>query len=183
MIQTISKQAIEKATNKSWDWWLQFFERIGASELSHKEIAQAAYDRAGAPGWWAQAVTVAYEQSIGRRQPGQDSDGSFTVSASKTLDGSMDEALRRWQKLVAGRRQFGGIAIAEAPEVSRTDKWRYWRCNFVDGSRAVLTIYQKSPDKAMLGIDHAKLISSEQAEAWRGFWRELLQGVSGQGAA
>jgi len=95
MAKGVNIATIEKNTGKTWDEWLEFLEGIDAKNLTHKEIAQRIHD-AGTPGWWTQAVTVAYEQHIGRRAPGQDNDGTFTITASKTLDGTMDEALATW---------------------------------------------------------------------------------------
>lgn len=173
MAQTISPAAIEKATGKSWKEWLEFFESIDAQALPHKEIAQQAYKH-GAPAWWSQMLTVAYEQHIGRRVPGQDCDGEFAVSASKTLAGTMDVALATWIEYMANRTDLSDIAISKGPEISQTDKWRYWRCGLADGSRIHVNIYQKSPDKAALGIQHEKLESTEQVEHWRAYWKQLL---------
>lgn len=165
--------AIEKATGKSWDDWLGFFDSIGAKNLSHKDIAKKVHE-AGTPGWWSQNVTVAYEQHIGRRVPGQDCNGEFQVSVSKTLEGSMGEVLERWTKLTRGREEFSDIAISRDPTTSSTEKWRHWYCGLADGSRIAVNIYQKSPTKASLGLGHEKLESAEQAEHWCTFWKELL---------
>ncbi len=173
MAQPISSEAIQKATGKSWDEWLKFFDQIGARELPHKDIAQKVYDT-GTPGWWSQMVTVAYEQHIGRRVPGQDCDGEFTVSASKTFSGTMDAALETWKTLMAGRTELSDIAISHGPDISQTEKWRYWRCGLADGSRIQVNIYEKAPGKAALGIQHEKLESTEQVEHWRTYWKELL---------
>lgn len=177
MPQAISIQSIEQNTGKTWSEWLEFFESIGASELSHKEIAEKVYTAGAAPSWWGQMVTVAYEQHIGRRIPGQDCSGSFAVSAGKTLDGTMDEALARWLGLVDGMDAFSDIAVSRGPDISQTDKWRYWRCGLADGSRVNVNIYQKSPGKAALSVQHEKLESTEQSDHWRAFWKATLQGI------
>ncbi len=174
MSQPISTLAIEKGTGRPWEEWLAYLESINAPQLSHKEIAKKVYDK-GAPGWWAQTVTVAYEQHIGRRVPGQDCDGEFSVSVGKTLDGTFDQALETWVKLVGGRNEFSEITISRAPEITTTDKWRYWRCGLADGSRVNVNIYQKVPGKAALSVQHEKLESSEQVEHWRPYWKELLK--------
>ena len=166
--------AIEKATGKSWADWLAFLETINAKDLPHKEIAQRVHEDGGVSGWWSQGITVAYEQHIGRRQPGQDCNGEFTVSVSKTLAGTMNKALKQWLALVADRHEFSDIPISRPGEVSRTDKWRYWRCGLADGSRVNANIYQKEPGKVSIGLEHDKLESSEQVEHWRAFWKELL---------
>jgi hypothetical protein len=56
----ISEEAIEKGTGRSWTSWLDFFNSVGAQELTHQQIAERA-SSAGAPPWWGQMVTVAVE--------------------------------------------------------------------------------------------------------------------------
>lgn len=177
MAQAISNEALEKGTGKSWGEWLKFFESIHASELTHKEIALTVYEKGGVSGWWAQMVTVSYEQHIGRRIAGQDCTGEFAVSVNKTLDGTMDSIMKKWQALIGERNDFSNIPISRGPDVSQTEKWRYWRCGLSDGSVVNVNIHQKSPAKAGLSVQHEKLESNEQAEHWRAFWKEELQQI------
>jgi hypothetical protein len=177
MAQAISIETLEKNTGKSWDQWLAYFSSIGADQLSHKEIAERVYSEGMAPSWWCQMVTVAYEQHIGRRNPGQDCTGEFAVSVGKTLDGTMDEVLARWLKLVDGKIEFSDVAVSRGPDTSSTDKWRYWRCGLADGSRVVVNIYQKSPDKVPISVQHEKIESSEQAEHWRAYWKDFIKTI------
>lgn len=170
--------AIETATDTSWEDWLSFFDEHEASKLTHKEIADLVYAKIKgreSDGWWSQAVTVAYEQHIGRREPGQRSDGSYETSASKTFDGTMSEALEMWILLTGDKTEFNGVALEKDPTWSETEKWRNWRCALADGSRLAVSIYQKTPDKASFGLGHLKLKSAEEAEAWKTYWKTLLE--------
>ena len=169
--------AIEKGTGRSWDGWLAFLESIGADKLSHKEIAERIAATGDASGWWAQSITVAYEQQIGRRVPGQDGDGAFQVSTTKTFPGTMDEALDAWVALIGDRKSLSDVAITRGPETSSTEKFRYWRCGLEDGSRVGVSIYQKAPGKASIGLGHEKLESEAQVEHWRVFWKDMLAGL------
>jgi hypothetical protein len=171
--RTISPAAIESGTGRSWDDWLKFFTSVGAEHLTHQEIVAKAMD-AGAPPWWCQMVSVAYEQHIGRRLPGQDGDGAFAVSASKTRDGTIDEALARWIEVIDDRDEFSGIAISRGPDTSSTEKWRYWRCGLADGSRVVVNISAKSPSKSVVSVQHEKLESDELVAHWRDYWKATL---------
>src|SRR5262245_57645204 len=140
MTRAIDIAAVERGTGKAWRDWLAFLGQIGACQLPHKEVARRVRKECSVNGWWAQSVAVAYEQHIGRRVPGQQGDGGFQVSVSKTFPGSMDTVLARWQAAVEGREQVAGIAITRGLEVSRTDQWRYWRCGLADGSRVSVGI-------------------------------------------
>lgn len=124
----------DKTTGRSWEDWLGFLEGIGAVSMSHTEAASRVFETVLTSGWWAQGITVAYEQHIGRRAPGQVGAEQFSTSVTRTLTGSMDEALDRWLRLVGDRKEFDGVVFGRAPKVSRTEKRRFWRCGLADGS-------------------------------------------------
>lgn len=175
MVRTMNVEALENGTGRKWTEIEDYLATIGADQLSHKEIARKLNDDGIVTGWWAQSVTVAYEQMTGRRIPGQDCNGEFSVSVSKTLNGTMDEALQKWQEHVGGAESFSAIDISRGPEVNSTEKWRYWRCGLTDGSRVNVNIYQKSEAKAALSIQHERLESTEQIEHWRTFWKAYIK--------
>ena len=80
-----SDEVIRRNTGRDWDQWFALLDEWGAAERPHPEIARWIAEAHAVPGWWAQGVTVAYEQARGRRVPGQRCDGDFSVSASKTV--------------------------------------------------------------------------------------------------
>ena len=86
MVTNPRVRPVERATGRPWDEWLRFMDSIGAQELDHQQIALKVYAELDGTverlGWWTQAVTVAYEQHIGRRVPGQRPDGTFHTSVS-----------------------------------------------------------------------------------------------------
>lgn len=174
-------KALETGSGISWDDWLDFLEHY--KELSHTDMARVVYEKimeAGlskSPEWWAQNVTVAYEQHIGRRKPGQQSSGSYSVTVSKTLDGDMDEVLHKWQGLVGEMREFNGSRVVGGARTSQTEKWRYWRCDFEDGSKLSVNIQQKPRvQKCIISVNHDKLKQADDVEKWRDFWKGFLSG-------
>ncbi|EHR39726.1 hypothetical protein [Alishewanella jeotgali] len=170
---SMSEAAIEKGSGQSWAHWLALLTARQAEQLSHKDIAILLAEQGVSP-WWCQMLAVQFEQYLGRRVVGQDCSGSFSVSVNKTLSGSMDDALAFWQQLVAGEQAFADIPLSRGPDISQTEKWRYWRCGLADGSRLNINIYQKAPDKAALSIQHEKLESEAQVEFWRSYWKGRL---------
>ena len=174
MTRAMNLEAIEKATGKSWVEWRRLLERAYARELSHAQIAQKVSEHEGVTNWWSQTIAVAYEQHIGRRRPGQTSDGKYQVAVSRTVDGTLDEALRKWLTVLAGRQKFSGVSIKGAPTTSRSGKFRYWRCGLDDGSRVSVGVSQKQPGKAVIGLTHRNLKSLEHVERWRAFWKSRL---------
>ena len=170
----MSTEAIRTGTGRGWEEWLAFLEGIGARDLSHKDIAKRVKQEGITSGWWAQYVTVAYEQHIGRRVAGQDHQGDYQVSVTKTLPGSMDDAMEAWNRLTAGLSSFDGVAIVKGPRVGVTAKWRRWGVTLGDGSRMTASANQKNPDKSLLAIGHEKLGSLDEVERWRAFWKDFL---------
>ena len=119
MALALRPEAIESGTGQSWESWLSYLDTAGAAQKSHQEIVELASAN-GAPSWWRQMIAVTYEQHIGRRVPGQRGDGSFSISASRTLPGSIDEALARWEAVVGTPDEIMGVAIVSGPAVSTT---------------------------------------------------------------
>ena len=176
MAKELSADAIVAGTGRTWEEWLAFFDSVGGESLDHKELVAAA-SKIGAPPWWRQMVSVKYEQHIGRRAPGQVGVGNFNVSASKTWSGSLDSALNRWSEVMAGRREVSGLSITRGPQISATEKWRYWRAGLSDESRVVVNISAKGADKSVISVQHEKLRSEDEVNHWREYWKSVLKGV------
>lgn len=173
MSELISDSAIKRSTGVSWTTWLERLNQMGAQDLSHKEIATRLVSDYQIAGWWAQSLTVRYEQSIGRRRPGQNNAGDFSVSVSKTLAGSLDEGLDWWLQKIHSRTEFNSTPIVTS-STTKTEKWRNYRLVLEDGSRVAVGIYAKTPAKASFSLQHDKLPTSEAAEAWRMYWKALI---------
>lgn len=118
-IKSSNIEAITKATSKPWEQWMEQLDSAGAKDLSHKPLASMIYQLMPAglenPGWWAQSVAIAYEQHIGRRVPGQASDGSFKGSVSTTLNMDLEGALQSWVNTVAEFSEFNGAHLRQNP--------------------------------------------------------------------
>jgi hypothetical protein len=174
MVKAINIAAIETATSSTWPEWCAHLDRAKAMDLPLGEIVKVIEARASISGWWAQSVAVAYEQHIGRRKPGQGSDGRFTASVSRTFSASPDKMFAAWKNLVADETEFGGRQLADPTTTSRTPKRLYWRCKFIDGSRVEIGIEAKPGGKALAALAHEGLRSSEQIEKAKAYWRSKL---------
>lgn len=173
-------KALESGSGIDWDTWVTTLDGLNARELDHTAIAKIALEKilaAGkskSPEWWAQGVTVAYEQHIDRRQPGQRCDGDFSVTVSRTLDGDMDAALEKWVALAGTVKDFSGVKVSDPGKVSQTEKWRYWRCGLEDGARVSVN-FQTKPGgaKSSMAINHDKIADGSLVEPWRAFWKSF----------
>jgi hypothetical protein len=80
--------AVRSATGRTAGDWVELLEAAGAAGWKHAAIARWLVDEHGVDGWWAQNLTVRYEQACGRREPGQQADGTFTASSSRSAPDS-----------------------------------------------------------------------------------------------
>jgi hypothetical protein len=170
-------RGIEDATHRSWDEWVAFLDTAGATELEHKKIADLVHNelegKIESAGWWAQGVTVAYEQHIGRRSPGQKNDGSYEVSVTKLMLGTKQDVFALWTEAYGQVTEFDSKPI-ENIRTSITPIRSYWRADFTDGSRLAIAVEQKTPEKAMIAATHTRLVSETDKDNWQRFWRETL---------
>ncbi|MBO6718198.1 MAG: hypothetical protein JJ913_09615 [Rhizobiaceae bacterium] len=163
---------IASGTARSWDEWLEFLTGIGAEKLSHTEIARKVKATGDANGWWSQAITVAFEQHIGRRDPGQRADGSYEVSVTRSLPGERDDIYTQVCGLLDAMPDFDGIAGESRTSV--TPKRSYWRASLEDGTAIVLSVEDKGDGKVLVALAHQKLADADEIARWRAFWKDVL---------
>ncbi|MCB7135914.1 hypothetical protein [Cellulosimicrobium marinum] len=101
----LGDDAVAAATGQPRATWFALLDAQGATAWTHRDIAAWLVEEQGVDGWWAQSLTVAYEQERGLRAPGQRSDGTYEVSPSRSVAGTLadvhalvadDDARARW---------------------------------------------------------------------------------------
>lgn len=162
--------AVAERTGRSWEEWFALLDAWGATARDHTEIARHLVREEGVGGWWAQSITVAYEQERGMRLPGQMSDGTFSVTGSRTVAVPVqrlfaafaDEAFRdRW---LPG----AGLRVRTATEPKN------FRADWEGGGLLVAGFTAKGEAKSHVGIAHERLPDAEQAARTKAYWRERL---------
>ncbi|WP_234992057.1 hypothetical protein [Brachybacterium nesterenkovii] len=164
--------AIEAWTGTTFERWVEILDAAGARTMEHRAIARRLGDEHGVEPWWAQGVTVAYEQRIGRRVEGQSCAGTFTANISRTLPGAPEEVLERWEAFIAPR--LAGLGL-ENPRTSRTERWLYWRAGGIDGTRVAGTLQVKGDDRTVLAIGHEKLADADDRAARKAAWTQTMK--------
>ncbi|MEX5716986.1 hypothetical protein [Geodermatophilus maliterrae] len=169
---------VERATGRTWDDWLRFMDHIGAERLDHRAIALRVYQELDGTleqvGWWAQSVTVAYEQHIGRRIPGQRPDGTFQTSVSRATGLGTAELMERWQEFAGRDETVQGVVDDAGLRISGTDRRITWRTRARDGSSVVVTSEPKRNGTATLVVTQIGLATLERNEQARERWVSVV---------
>ncbi|MFG1872893.1 hypothetical protein [Micromonospora arborensis] len=169
--ERIAEDLIHARTGRGWADWFALLDAASATERTHTEIARHLVTEHEVPGWWAQTITVGYEQARGLRAPGQRRGGGFSASASRTVavpalrlyEAFADETARaRWLPDVDVR-----VRTTTAPRSFRAD-WSGGPTRIVVGFDAV------GESKARVNVLHEKLTGAEQAAELKAYWRERL---------
>lgn len=161
MAATKGDAAIQVATGKTWAQWRAVLDDAGAAEWPHPQIARWVDEHFEIGGWWAQGVTVGYEQAIGRRLPGQRADGTFDVSVSRTVHAELLDALDAITAIVAEK-------IERSPDgESRDAKMPNARWKLEHGERLLASVAPQKSGKVVVSLTHSKMNSPEALEAAR----------------
>jgi hypothetical protein len=166
-----SDEVIRANTGHSWDEWFVLLDGWGAAERPHTEIARWVHQEHGVGGWWAQGVTVAYEQARGLRAPGQRRGGTFEVSASKTVAVPVERLYEAFADPALRGRWLPGAAF----EVRTTIPAKSIRANWEDGStRLVILFTAHGESKSQVALVHERLPDAATAEQLKPWWRERV---------
>ena len=166
-----SDEVIRANTGHSWDEWFVLLDGWGAAERPHTEIARWVHQEHGVDGWWAQGVTVAYEQARGLRAPGQRRGGHFEVSASKTVAVPVERLYEAFADPALRERWLPGAAF----EVRTAIPGKSIRANWEDGStRLVILFTARGESKSQVALVHERLPDAATAEQLKPWWRERV---------
>ncbi|MGH2697856.1 MAG: hypothetical protein ACRDJL_01480 [Actinomycetota bacterium] len=166
-----SDESVLENTGRTWGEWFKLLDKRGAKAKKHPEIARWLSEEQEVDGWWAQSVTVAYEQERGMRAPGQRADGTYSVSASKTVNVPIERLFEAFQDEKVRERWLGefefGIRTAR-PGKSMTAAWE-------DGStRLTLGFDARGAEKSQVALAHERIAEPQQADEAKAFWRERM---------
>ncbi|MGY3128219.1 hypothetical protein ACVWW9_001718 [Agrococcus sp. UYP33] len=133
--RNMGAEAMRAATGRSHVEWRDLLEAAGALEWSHRQIADWLVAEHGVEPWWSQGITVDFEQDRKGRLPGQQADGTFSVSQTRTVPGERLQALAAVRAEVEARCGAAhGENLAAAQPVVR------WRLG--DGTRLAAAAQQ-----------------------------------------
>lgn len=194
--------AVFKATGRRRAEWFALLDDNGAAELGHRATAALLVEEYDVDGWWAQSVTLAYEQARELRKPGQRPDGTYEVSASRTIEGSRTEIFAFVSDDVARYHwldvALGEVAAADGADAARIEietvgasapssvRWT-WPANAVGGSDRgrIIVGLTDAPDRAdgtpsgkvRVAVQHTRISNPDDLPALKAFWTARLRAL------
>jgi hypothetical protein len=169
-----SDAVIRANTGKTWDEWFAVLDGWGAVERPHPEIARYVSQEHGVGGWWAQGVTVAYEQARGLRAPGQRRGGHFEVNASKTVAVPVERLYEAFIDPGLRERWLPGAKV----ELRTATPHKSMRANWEDGTtRLIVNFTPRGEAKSQVAIVHERIPDAATAAELKPWWRARVADV------
>jgi uncharacterized protein DUF4287 len=165
----IGTEAVERATGRGWDAWIEALEREGAKTMTHKEIAGMLRDEFRLSTWWAQMVTVGYEQASGAREPHESARG-FRAHASRTIAAEVDAVFAAWNDDAT---RAAWLREAEL-ELRSATPGKAVRLAWSAGRATVDVRLNAKGARTQVVIDEEGLASEAVVKQRKVFWREAL---------
>lgn len=172
----VGNEAVAERTGKSWEEWLAILDDKAAIELPHTAIARWLHNAFALDGWWAQTITVGYEQARGLRDKHEKPTG-FEISRSRTMASTPEQCFTAFSNSKLRKRWLAG---APALEVRTADKAKSIRFSWGDrGSWFEARLYSKRQGRTVVTIQHGNLSSGAEAMHLQSWWGEALDRLAG----
>ena len=163
----MSDAVIREKTGSTWEKWVKSLDHHGADKMTHTEIAKLVKGTYNVPSWWTQTVTVGYERIKGLRVRGQQRNGSYQATKSKTFSVPVEVLFDAWSDAKTRKRWLDGAKIrirtATRPKSMRID----WNDSIV-----AIGFFEKGKGKSSVAVEHSKLQSREAADDVKRYWSE-----------
>lgn len=179
----VSDEAVTRATGKGWAHWLAVLDAFDVKKNGHKAAAEHLHAEHGVGEWWAQMVTVGYEQKRGLRQVRQKADG-FSASASRVIGASVATVMDALEDRGLAERWLprGVVAhkVTRPPmKDGRPTKAGSARMTWTDGTKTLsVWISDKSGKdgtvKTAVQVQHDKLPDARTCDAMRAMWSQRM---------
>ncbi|MBO9039913.1 MULTISPECIES: hypothetical protein [Curtobacterium] len=169
--QGMAPDRVLAATGRSPDEWHALIDGADGTTIGHAAIASWLIDQGVEP-WWAQGITIGYEQARGLRIPGQRTDGTFAVSASRQVPGEREAVLDRIVPVFTA-------ALGSAPTSGRRGGKRpSARWTFPDRESVLLTTEDgPRPDTVRISVQRERLTGPERMPDAKAELQRLLAGL------
>jgi uncharacterized protein YndB with AHSA1/START domain len=169
-----SVEGVKRATGRSREEWFSLLDAWGAGRRPYREVADWLTGEHGLSRWWAQKLVVEYEQARGLRAPGVRPDGTFEVSASKTVAVALERVFAAYVDADLRQRWLPDAEMRERASQPQ----RSVRFEWEDGAtRVLVTFAATGAGKSLVSVQHQRLPDATVAEQMKSYWRERLEAL------
>jgi uncharacterized protein YndB with AHSA1/START domain len=167
----VSEQAVRDATGRGRQEWFAALDAWGGAAREHKEIVAWLLGEHAVSSWWAQTLTVDYEQARGLRPPGGGRNGTFTISVSRSVGAPISRLFEAVTDAALRERWLPGGDL----RVRTTRPHRSARFDAPDGATRVTADFaDKGGGHSRIAVSHERLPDADTAAAAKAYWRERL---------
>lgn len=168
----MSDAAVKKATGCNWERWVAALDYAGATDWSHRAIADYVRHAYKTPSWWTQMVVVGYERIKGLRAKGQQRDGGYEATKSKTIAAPAARVYRAFTDARLRKTWLPGVK----PVLRKSTPNRSVRMSWEDGTSVEVWLTSRS-GKTTAQVQHRKLVDKADADQRRAFWAARLSAL------
>ncbi len=163
---------IEKS-GKNWAQWFAILDKSGAAKFKHPEIADILYSKHKVPGWWAQMISVGYEQARGIRGKYESCNATFSANCSRTFACNVKDVFRAW----ANDSQRKTWLSSDKLSNSKVNENKTVRGAWDGASRVEIRFTPRGEGKTQIAVDHMNLADSAAVEKMKAFWAKNLENL------
>lgn len=171
----VSDAAIKQATGCTWQRWVVALDYHGAATMPHRDIAVLVKTKYKTPSWWTQTITVGYERIRGLRQRGQQRDGTYSISRSRTMSVDVTTLFEAWANASVRRRWLPVAGV----KVRTSTSPRSLRLVMPDGRIVAVGFIAKGRGRSSVALEQAKLPDRATADQLKQVWSERLDALAG----
>lgn len=169
--RSAAADAAGRATGRDREEWFRVLDAWGAAQRPHRDIARWLMGEHRLTEWWAQTLTVWYEQTRGLRPVGGDRDGRFSVSTTKTFAVSVERLFEAFTDERTRARWLPNARISERTSQPGRSARFDWNAG---QSRIVVGFAAKGPARSQVSLLHERLPSASASADARSYWRDRL---------
>jgi hypothetical protein len=172
-IAGMSDEKVKGKTGCTWERWVKALDRLGAEQMSHREIAALARETYKTDSWWSQTVAVGYERIKGLRARGQQRNGTFQISKSRTYHVPVATLFEAWTDARTRQRWLTEAGV----KVRKATTPKSIRLGWPDGGIVAVGFFAKGKAKSSVAIEHTKLPDRATGERLKQEWSDRFDAL------
>jgi hypothetical protein len=172
-IAGMSDAKLKEKTGCTWERWVRSLDYRGAEKMSHRDIAALVHEKYRIDSWWSQTVAVGYERIKGLRVRGQQRNGTYQISKSRTYKVPVTTLFEAWTDARLRQRWLKEDGV----KVRKASAPKSIRLGWPDGGIVAVGFFAKGKTKSSVAIEHTKLPDKATGERLKREWSERFDAL------